>query len=361
MQTPPDPTWPAAEPTLIEDTSRTAETAVIPPPASPPPIVPPPSRPFEARPRRWYALMDERIGVALLLVLLAAGGIVLAVILLNRDDNKTAADSNRGTVASQPRTAPAATAVQVPSLAGRTRADAAATLGRAGFTVVVATVPGPPPAGQVLAQNPAPGVQRTQGTAVRINVSNGSQGAAATTPPATEPASTSAAPTTPAATSTPAATPATPTTEPAATTSSPAQPTTARVPTLSGEIKSAVQALAQAGLLASIQYVPGDDPLGTVLAQSPPGDASAAAGSHVTLSASSGPGDKEQMTVPDTTGQTIPKAVDTLNGSGLRLILLKRTVSDRSQAGQVVEQTPRPGAQAPKNAQVLVYMGAYKG
>ena len=40
--------------------------------------------------------------------------------------------------------------------------------------------------------------------------------------------------------------------------------------------------------------------------------------------------------------------------------MLKRTVGDRDQAGKVVDQTPRAGERAPKNAQVLVYMGAYE-
>ncbi len=107
--------------------------------------------------------------------------------------------------------------------------------------------------------------------------------------------------------------------------------------------------------------MPGDDPLGTVRAQSPSAGATARTGSHVTLSVSSGPGDKTAETVPDTSGQTVPQALSTLNRAGLRLIMLRRTVTDRSLAGRIVEQTPRAGAQAPKNAQVLVYMGAYRG
>jgi beta-lactam-binding protein with PASTA domain len=122
-----------------------------------------------------------------------------------------------------------------------------------------------------------------------------------------------------------------------------------------------VQRLSSAGLLASIQYVPGDEPLGTVKAQSPDSGGSAKTGSHVTLSVSSGPGGNPMETVPDTTGQRIPDAVRTLNHAGLRLILLRRTVADQSQAGTVVDQTPSAGAHAPKNAQVVVYMGAYRG
>jgi beta-lactam-binding protein with PASTA domain len=56
-----------------------------------------------------------------------------------------------------------------------------------------------------------------------------------------------------------------------------------------------------------------------------------------------------------------PSPGKTLNQAGLRLVMLKRSVTDREQSGKVVEQTPQAGVQAPKNAQVLVYMGAYPG
>jgi eukaryotic-like serine/threonine-protein kinase len=126
-------------------------------------------------------------------------------------------------------------------------------------------------------------------------------------------------------------------------------------------VKTGVQSLVGKGLLATINYVPSDEPLGTVVSQSPSEGASSKTGTHITLSVSSGPGDKQQETVPDASGQTIEQAVGTMNAAGLRLILVKRTVADKEQAGKVVEQTPQPGATAPKNAQILVYMGAFKG
>jgi serine/threonine-protein kinase len=136
------------------------------------------------------------------------------------------------------------------------------------------------------------------------------------------------------------------------------------VPDLAGggdDVKSSVQHLAQSGLRASVQYVPGTDPLGTVTAQSPKPGATATSGSHVTLSVSSGPGRKPQENVPDVVGRSVPDALQALNGAGLRLILLKRTVADRAEAGKIVGQTPAAGASAPRNAQVLVYMGAFRG
>jgi beta-lactam-binding protein with PASTA domain len=264
-------------------------------------------------------------------VLLATAGIVAAALLLSRHDPKS-----KPAATSTPALAPL---VPVPSIGGRSRAAATAALESSGLAVVTATVPGPPAAGQVLAQSPAAGARLKPGASVPINVSNGAQGVHATaTAPAAKPA-------------------------PVPVRTSPARvlPAPVQAPALTGDVRSVVQQLAGNHLRASIQSVPGADPLGTVTAQSPPSASTVTPDSHVTISVSSGPGGKQPMAVPDPAGQTIPQAVETLNRAGLRLILLERTAADQSQAGTVVEQTPKPGTRAPRNAQVLVYMGAYKG
>ena len=61
--------------------------------------------------------------------------------------------------------------------------------------------------------------------------------------------------------------------------------------------------------------------------------------------------------MPDTVGQALQQAVATLNDAGLRLIFVKVPVTTQASIGKVVEQTPAAGKQAPKNAQVLVYLG----
>ena len=101
-------------------------------------------------------------------------------------------------------------------------------------------------------------------------------------------------------------------------------------------------------LLACIAYVPGNEPLCTVMAQSPAAGGSAKTGSRFTLSVSSGPNDTQVETVPDVVGQRIPQAVATLHRVGLRLILLRGRVGDVSQAGLVVAQTPVPGSRRPR-------------
>jgi hypothetical protein len=49
-----------------------------------------------------------------------------------------------------------------------------------------------------------------------------------------------------------------------------------------------------------------------------------------------------------------------LNGAHLRLLYVKYPVTSRSQAGKIVQQTPLSGGRAPENAQVLVFLGAFR-
>ena len=49
-----------------------------------------------------------------------------------------------------------------------------------------------------------------------------------------------------------------------------------------------------------------------------------------------------------------------MNGAHLRLIYVKFPVTSRSQAGKIVQQSPLAGGHAPQNAQVLVFLGAYR-
>ena len=55
-------------------------------------------------------------------------------------------------------------------------------------------------------------------------------------------------------------------------------------------------------LPASIAYVPGTEPLGTVMAQSPAGGGSAKTGSQVTVNVSAGPNDTQDKNVPTSSG-----------------------------------------------------------
>ncbi len=326
-------------------------------------IIPPAPRDPVVNRGGWWA---DPLGMGFLVGLLAivAIGAVIAAILLARHHNKAAPTTTTVVVTNQttPVTpAPVAAAVVVPDLVRQSQAAASSALEAKGFTVRTQTVRGPAPAGAIVSESPTPGSSAPSGSIVTLSVSDGAATPAAPTATVTTETTT----TVQSATTAPAAT-APATTAPASTTPAPAPLTTVSVPdttsngTGTSSVQTASEQLSRAGLLASIQYIPGSDPLGTVENQSPAAGATATNGSHVTINASSGPGQKTQETVPDVSGKTIPQAVAAMQQAGLRLIFLKKTVNRRTQAGTVIEQTPASGRTAPKNAQVLVYMGAFK-
>jgi serine/threonine-protein kinase len=156
--------------------------------------------------------------------------------------------------------------------------------------------------------------------------------------------------------------PATPTTTSAATAAvtPPAQPQST-VPDVSGKSEAdAVDTLGQAGLLPSIVFVPSQDPLGTVEAQSQSAGTSLPASSRVQINLSQGPNQAVHETIPNLVGKTLTDAVGALNASHLRLIYIKRPVQTRTDVGKVIQQTPLSGGQAPQNAQILVFLGVFK-
>jgi beta-lactam-binding protein with PASTA domain len=330
---PPGEEWPA-ETTVVQP-------GVPPPPPGPPPVAPPP----EGEPG-W----SIGLGMLLAIAVVAVAAAVIAAIVLTRDDKK----GNSATtvlVTTAPATTTTATTkkltLPVPDLVGRPLNEATAGLQRAGLHATLVTVPSDLPRGTIVAQDPPGGTTVAKGSDVRLNVSAGSKAQATTTQPETT-------------TQTQA------TTQENVTTTAETPPGSGggQVPSLSGDLQPALQKLDGAGFIARIAYVPGDQPLGTVVAQSPEGGATAQPNSEVTVNVSSGPVSSSpnrtaDQTVPDVVGKKIPEAVQALRGAGLRLIFLRAKVTDKSQAGIIQAQTPEPGDKAPKNAQVLVYMGAY--
>ena len=105
---------------------------------------------------------------------------------------------------------------------------------------------------------------------------------------------------------------------------------------------------------------PGDDPLGTVVEQAKPSGTTVPYHSHVQINISRGRTTTRSRRVPNVIGQTLTGAVSTLNGAHLRLIYVKYPVTSRAQAGKIVQQSPLSGGKAPQNAQVLVFLGAFK-
>ncbi len=184
--------------------------------------------------------------------------------------------------------------------------------------------------------------------------------------PATEPATTAAGTTAPSTTAPSTTTSSTTTssattTAPTTTAAAPPAPTSATVPDVSGLTEQeAASAFNRANVLPSFAFVPSSDPLGAVEQQAKPAGTTVPYHAHVQVNISKGPNAATDEPVPNAIGQTLSQAVATMNGSHLRLIFVKLPVTSRSQAGRIVQQSPLAGGKAPQNAQILVFLGAFR-
>lgn len=335
--TPPDDAWPAPE---DETVVRREDTLVGAPPPPPPAGGPPP---------------DRRIGAGMLLglgaLLLVAAGILIAYLLTHNNDKK------QNTTTTVVTTAPSTTVppkVAVPRFVGMKEQDALVRAGQVGLKPKEVFHPSKAPKGTVISQAPQEGTEVPRNSEVKIVVDSSPK-------PATTTAPTTTAATTTTATTTAATTTTATTTAPTTTAAAPPQPTSATVPDVTNQTEAqAATAFGNAGILASVVFVPGTDTLGTVEQQAKPAGTTVPYHSHVQINISRGPNNNPAETVPSVVGQTLQQAVSTLNAHHLRLIYLKYPVTSRTQAGKVVQQTPLGGAQAPENGQVVVYLGAFK-
>ncbi len=324
MSQPPEEGWPTLdEPTLV-----------APPPPPPPQASPPPDRGIGAG-----------MVLALAAIALAAAGIALAYFLTHRNDNPAPttvvlttapATSTAATTAPTTTNATGQRQITAPNLVGQTLADAQRKLAALGLHVVVTQAASTQPAGTIIDQAPKPGAKLQKGWDVVLSVARSSS-------------------TTTQGTSTGAATTSASTTTPT-TTAAPPQPTSATMPDVSNQTEqAAVTAMNRVGLLASLFFVPADDPLGTVEQQAKPAGTTLPYHSHVQINISTGPGQKPLMQVPNVVGRTLHDAVSALNSAQLRLIYVKFPVAS-GKVGVVVQQSPLAGGRAPKNAQVLVFL-----
>jgi beta-lactam-binding protein with PASTA domain len=316
--------WPTPEDATLVRQRETLVDDTPPPPAPPPP--------------------DRRIGAGMLLALgalvLVAAGIVIAGLLTHQSDNTKAATTVVVTTAPSTTVAPK---VAVPRFVGLKEQDALVRAGQVGLQPKEVFKPTKAPKGTVISQRPPGGSELARGATVTLVVDSTAKPPTSTTS-STTPTTTQSA-----------------TTTPTTTAAAPPQPQTATVPDVAGQKEAAaVTAFGNAGILASIVFVPGSDPLGTVVQQAKPSGTTLSYHSHVQINISRGPNDNPLVPVPNVVGKTLPEAVSGLNASQLRLIYVKYPVTSRAQAGKVVQQSPLSGAQAPRNAQIVVYLGAFK-
>jgi eukaryotic-like serine/threonine-protein kinase len=193
--------------------------------------------------------------------------------------------------------------VTVPSVLGKTEADAVSTLTNAGLKANVFSVHSSKPPNTVTGQDPQAGTQIVKGSRVRINVSSG--------------------------------------------------PSPVSVPYVVGQqYDAAASQLQAAGFGVARTDVESDKPKGQVVAQSPSG--TAAPGATITLSVSKGP---KQATVPDVTNQDEASARTTLQLAGFKVEVVHQAVNDPALEGIVLSQTPNGGMKAPKGSTVTITVG----
>ena len=339
---PPDDAWPAPEDETV--VARQDTLVGAPAPAGPPPPtgLPP----------------DRRIGAGMLLgigvLVLVAAGILIAYLLTR--DNKKAQPTTTTVITTAPSTT-VPPKVAVPRFVGMKEQDALVRAGQVGLQPKEVFQPSKAPKGTVISQNPQEGSELKRGGVVKLVIDSNPKPATTTTAATTTAATTTTATTTAATTTAKTNTATTPTT----TTAAPPQPTTATVPNVVGNTEAqAATALGNAGILASLVFVPGTDPLGQVEQQAKQPGTTVPFHSHMQINLSHGPNNNPDATVPNVIGQSLQQAVSTLNGAHLRLIYLKYPVTSQTQAGKVVQQSPLSGGKAPQNAQVIVYLGAFK-
>jgi beta-lactam-binding protein with PASTA domain len=213
-----------------------------------------------------------------------------------------------------------AKATAVPNVTGQSQQQAISTLQQAGLKATTRQVPSTQAKGSVVAQHPAAGEKIVKGSAVLLNISNG---------------------------------PATATTQ--ATTTTPAPSPTPTGNDYTGlRLSQAVKKLAQGRQQAVVVYVTSSRPAGVVLASS-------RAGSRERLEVSAGPNAGAPTNVPNVTGEDAATAQQDLENAGFTVVVVNWPVSDATQDGVVVAETPGGGRQVPNGAAVVVYVGNANG
>lgn len=138
------------------------------------------------------------------------------------------------------------------------------------------------------------------------------------------------------------------------------EPTTVPVPTVGQDAAQARATLEEAGFQVEETEVDGGGERGTVLGTSPAAGQQVSPGSTVTLQLSRG----NQVTVPDLVGLSRDDAVDRLNEAGFRnddVQFQERSVSDRGQDDEVIEQSISPGQTLTEGQRLFVTIGDFGG
>ena len=132
-------------------------------------------------------------------------------------------------------------------------------------------------------------------------------------------------------------------------------PKTVGVPSVVGEqYASAESALKGAGFKVTRSDVANAAPVDQVVAQSPGAGSAASPGSTITLSVSTGP---QESTVPSVTGDLQSQATQLLQTAGFTVPVIQQDVTDPTQDGIVLNQSPGSGTKLKQGAAVTITVG----
>jgi serine/threonine-protein kinase len=133
-------------------------------------------------------------------------------------------------------------------------------------------------------------------------------------------------------------------------------PAKVTVPDVRGEQQAAAtQALTNANLKSTTSTQPSStDTPGTVITQSPAGGSSVAQGTTVSLVIASAPA---PVSVPNVQGQKAGAATTALTAAGFKVSRSNKAVTNSSQNGIVLSQSPTGGRKAKKGSTVRIVVG----
>ncbi len=325
----------------------TASYAAVAAAAGTPPPEPPP--PPEGPPERRGFFTPARLAILALLLLAAAAVIAYA---LTRPDR-----------------------VNVPTVLGEPSAKAEAILEDAGFQVDVTSVPSDTPRGIVLEQDPVAGTEVDEGSTVTLTVSLGP--GTVVVPDVVGQPEARAAKTLedkglrvkekrkPSRAQSKGLVIAS---QPAAgarierhtvvTLVVSAGARLVTVPSVVGEQQDAAEAaLRGAGLDPVVERRQSDAPDGQVISQDPGAGSRVKAHSEVIVAVSKGPA---AAVVPNVVGESQDAAKADIEAAGLSARVVRRTTSDESEDGQVLDQSPSAGTRLPRGEAVTIFVGKFK-
>jgi serine/threonine-protein kinase len=118
---------------------------------------------------------------------------------------------------------------------------------------------------------------------------------------------------------------------------------------------SAEAQISEAGLVPAVQEAESEEPEGEVIAQDPSAGTELRLGSTVTITVSTG---IEQVVVPDVVGIGAGDAERQLRAEGLVPVRREMEVAEPSQDGQVIDQRPGAGVEVDPGREVVIVVGA---